>query len=509
MLNVAFRVDASLHIGSGHVMRCLVLADTLRSNGYKVVFYTRPQEGDLIRLIKSRGYLVCELKQPVVWLEPKSTADYMAWLQVDEIDDAQDFVEHVSSIDLVIVDHYGISSEWHKVIRKKYSCKIIAIDDLVRKHDADLIIDQTLLRKSSEYKKSNPSAKVLSGTQYAIIGSDFEKQHLIELQSKKNIEMTPKVLLSMGGVDRPNATLKVLEAFRNKYAHPPLFTVLLSSRAPHYKLIKRFAERNKTWVTHIDFVENMADLMSLHDVAIGAPGSTSWERACLGLPSIIMPLADNQTEICERLNAAGASISIELNSVTEKIIKSYKQMMQNYKKMKSINLMLCDGVGAARIVENIKELSEKPFILRYANEGDIQQVYSWQCAPETRRYSLNKSTPSYIEHEKWMLGKLKSKDNYFYIIETNNSDRKSLGVIRLDCISSKEYLVSIYVSPDHFGKGIAKFALKELDLIHADFVINAVVLKANLASHALFSRAGYKKTSEESYVRQPIKVEKK
>ena len=159
MLKVVIRADASSYIGSGHIMRCLVLADRLKLDGHEVTFATRPQNGDLVALIKRRGFSVYALQQPTDWVAPSTTADYAAWLQVSELEDARQFASASYKPDLVITDHYAIGAKWHEIVKKSYHCKIVAIDDLVRAHNAELIIDQTLLRESGEYSDLNPKTK--------------------------------------------------------------------------------------------------------------------------------------------------------------------------------------------------------------------------------------------------------------------------------------------------------------------------------------------------------------
>ena len=506
MLNIVIRADASSYIGSGHIMRCLVLAVALERDGHKVVFATRPQNGDLVSLIKQRGFSVYALQQPSKWLVPSSTNDYEAWLQVNEYDDVQECITAFNSVDLVITDHYGIGTQWHKLIKQAYNCKIVAIDDLVRAHAADLIIDQTLLREPSEYYLLNPKTTALTGTQYAIVNTQFSHFHSSQLTALDALANTPRVFLSMGGIDAPNASLQVLNVLKD-IVNPPITTVLLSPRAPHYNTVTEFAAKHSAWLTHIDFVENMAVLMSRHDVAIGAPGSTSWERACVGLPSIIIPIADNQQTICKNLEAVGAAISVDLNKINKDLMKAYEQLITEHSKMRTINLRLCDGQGVKRIMKYINQLFNVSLKLRLAKEIDIKQVYDWQCKYETRRYALNKEVPSLVDHQVWMTKKLASENDYFYIIElTLNKKEKpiSLGVVRLDKVANNTYTISIFIAPEHFGKGFAKFALKQIDVLHPNDTIQAIVLKENIASQVLFSRAGYQRINEEHFTRQPI-----
>lgn len=506
MLKVVIRADASSYIGSGHIMRCLVLADSLKLDGHDVLFATRPQNGDLVTFIKQRGFSIYELQQPSDWLVPTSTADYASWLQVTEYDDAQECATAFDSPDLVITDHYGIGVQWHKVVKKAYNCKVIAIDDLVREHAADLIIDQTLLREPSEYHLLNPKTTALTGTQYAIINTHFSSRHLSQLAAVNTLKNRPRVLLSMGGIDAPNASLQVLKVLKDS-VNPPITTVLLSTRAPHYKSVTKFAIEQSAWLTHIDFVDDMATLMCEHDIAIGAPGSTSWERACVGLPSIVIALADNQQTICKNLEVVGAAISVELEAISKNLIKAYEQLITDYSKMRTINLQLCDGQGVKRIMKHITQLLNGSLSLRLATQLDVEQVYAWQCEPETRRYALNKDVPSLAEHQAWMTKKLASKSDYFYVIElTKSKDEKavSVGVVRLDKTAENTYTISIFIAPEHFGKGVAKLALKQVDILHPTKIIHAVVLKENTASQALFSRAGYQRINEEQFTRQPV-----
>ncbi|WMN61183.1 UDP-2,4-diacetamido-2,4,6-trideoxy-beta-L-altropyranose hydrolase [Pseudoalteromonas xiamenensis] len=356
MLKFAFRVDASVHIGSGHVMRCLVLADELKKQGNHVVFYTRPQPGDLVELIKSRGYAVYSLIQPKSLKKPTSSSDYLAWLQVTQHADAENFLENCNDVDVVICDHYGIDIEWQTIVRQRKFCKIVVIDDLVRTHDADLIIDQTLNRNVLEYRSKNVKSKILAGTHFALLASKFASLRNSKVCPNKTLFGNPRLLITMGAIDEPNASLNVLNTLKACLKKLPLATVLLSDISPNYQSVKLFAEENKDWVTHIDYVDDMASLMICNDISIGAAGSTSWERACLGLPSILIPLADNQRDICENLTKSGAALSLELVDVPNYLSKLYCQLIINYASVRNACLSVCDGMGVERVVNEINKM---------------------------------------------------------------------------------------------------------------------------------------------------------
>ena len=353
-MKIYFRVDASVHIGSGHVMRCLSLANELQRHGYDVVFVMRPQLGDLCDFTQNRGFKVEKLPKPAKFINPKSTDDYKAWLQVTVIQDVEDYLSIAVDADLVVIDHYGINIEWESRIRSSMPCKLIAIDDLVREHNVDLIIDQTYGTAANEYLLTSTASHVLAGSKFALLNTQFAKLH--SLAVKKNIDKkNHRLLLTMGRVDNPNATLKVLIALSLR-KNPVETTVLLSENSPHYNSVASFCEQHKEWVKHISFTKDMATLMLKHTIAIGAPGSTSWERACMGLPSIIVPLAKNQLQICQNLVDAKAALSLPLENITNLLNFKIDELLGNFEMMRSNCLGLCDGKGCMRVVEKINKL---------------------------------------------------------------------------------------------------------------------------------------------------------
>lgn len=316
-----------------------------------------------------------------------------------------------------------------------------------------------------------------------------------------------KIIVTMGGIDNPNATRKVLEAlskYRDKLdIH---VTVLLSEKAPHYNNVNEYSLKHNSWITHLDFVENMAELLSKQSVAIGAPGGSSWERACLGIPSIIIPLAENQSEICHNLVKMKAALRINIGEIESKLTFALDVLINEWKMIRNANLLLCDGSGVFRCVSNISSLlqnDKNSVSLRRAIELDIEQVYQWQCLPETRKYALSPKIPTRKEHQSWMNTKLCSAEDYFYIIE-RFSDKHSLGVLRLDKDFEGFYVISIFIDPKCFGQGFAKKVLASIDEIHPNITIHATVLEENHASHRLFTTAKYRQLDTENYIRHPL-----
>jgi len=501
-MKIVIRTDSSNHIGTGHVMRCLVLARMLKLNGHDIVFVSRSQLGDSIKYVESQGFVVYELPRASIDFIPKSNSDYTAWLQVPWKLDAEQFVSIIKHADLVITDHYALDANWQIDIRDKCECKILAIDDLVRKHDADIILDQTLMRTAIEYASSD--TKVLAGVDYSLLNPLFSAKREYALEAK-TLSTDFKVLVSMGGIDQDNITLQVLNTLNKELQNKPKVTVLLSSKAPNYDEVKYFCSQNIDWIEHLDFVENMADVMLTHDVSIGAPGTTSWERACLGLPSLIIPLAENQQTIAKNLVKRNAAILVEQTNIEQQLIPSFLTLINKWDEYRQANLKLCDGLGVNRVVNSINNLflQNDNFFIDRATTEDIKQVYDWQCHPQTRKYALVSEVPSWDMHQNWMLKKLDSSQDFFYIIKSYQ-EYVPVGVVRLDRQKQSEYIVSIFVSPEYYGQGIAKWALNHIDIIHRNITIHATVLEKNIASQKLFTSAGYQRISADTFLRLPI-----
>jgi len=351
-MKIVIRADASVFIGSGHIMRCLVLAKILKSRGHEIIFATRPQKGDFVDYIQQQGIEVIELHRTSCVIEPKDNNDYQAWLQTPWLDDSNDFIEKAGNTDLVIVDHYGIDKNWEKHVSQSLNCKMFVIDDLVRQHHADLILDQTFGRKKGEYGTSTKCTEVLVGSQHSLLAPQYGALRSLA-EAKVSISPVYKVLVTMGAIDTPNVTLKVLDALSS--IKNIEVTVLLSTRAPHYDSVSAFCDSHKK-INHIDFSDDVATLMLEHDIAIGAPGSTSWERACLGLPSIIVPIAENQIDIAENIANAGAAIKLNIGDIELGFKNAFNQIIDNWSVYRRANFMITDGQGAFRVIKQIENL---------------------------------------------------------------------------------------------------------------------------------------------------------
>ena len=336
-MKVVFRVDASLQMGTGHVMRCLTLANELKQQNHEIVFICRELTGNLILLIK----------YPVLVL-PKndnfqSDGLYLNWLGATQEQDAEQTIKVIpKNTDLLIVDSYASDEIWHKQLIP-YTKKIMVIDDLAdRQFNCDVLLNQNLGTQIEDYKdKVTDDCELLLGCDYALLRPEFPNLREKALIKRKNTKVIKNILISMGGSDITNKTYDILQEVSDDLN----IVVILGGVSPHNKMIKNYAKSKKNVKVIVD-ADNISRLMFDADLAIGAGGSTSWERCCLGLPTLLYVLAENQRKIAGNLEELGAV----------KIVDNLKVNLQNilnnfsfWQIMSEKAQTVCDGIGVKRI----------------------------------------------------------------------------------------------------------------------------------------------------------------
>ena len=308
-MKVAIRVDSSTAIGSGHLMRCLTLAERMRKEkNAEVQFISRDLEGNLHKIIKDAGVPLQVLPHHPI---DKSLKGYMAWLMVPQNVDAAEtkaVLQEFGKVDCLIVDNYALDITWEREMRP-YVDEIFVIDDLAnRVHDCDILLDQNFyLNKENRYVGLVPEdCKLLLGPRHALLREEFyeARKHL-----KKRDGSLRNILVFYGGSDLTNETMKALHALRIFHEMQPEVTVdvIVGGSNPHQQEIKRVCETpdvNKWMQYHIQ-VNNMAKYMAHADLMLGAGGATTWERCFLELPAIVTAIADNQRRIAEDCAAKG------------------------------------------------------------------------------------------------------------------------------------------------------------------------------------------------------------
>lgn len=358
VMNVQFRVDASRQIGSGHMMRCLSLAHTLRDRGASVSFICRPLPGHMCEEIYRQGYVVHLIEGHVPMPE-----DHWRWVRNTSVQDAlatREWAER-DAVDWVVVDHYALDSNWERLIRAR-GFRIMAIDDLAdRDHDCDLLLDQNLHPEPSfrRYSDKLPhTCECLFGPRYALLRHQFSHVRMRIIPRSGAVR---RILLSFGGVDATNETGKALRGISQLAIEQSIaIDVILGPLSTHYDDVQRTAQKIPGARVHTN-VHNMAEFMAEADVSFGAGGTTTWERCCLGLPSFITVVADNQLASVRGLERRGIVCSL---GIAQKLTQDdYRRALESARseelmEMSMKGMALVDGQGCQRVAEHMATKTE-------------------------------------------------------------------------------------------------------------------------------------------------------
>ena len=361
-MRIFFRTDAALQIGTGHVMRCLTLADALRDREAQCCFICREHPGNLIELIHQRGYDVHTLPYNENWGVQDEGSALAAWLGGDWQMDVEQTKVGIDDtvIDWLIVDHYALDRRWESSMRS-HCRRLMVIDDLAdRPHDCDLLLDQNLGRSQPDYVGLlHPDTTTLLGPQYALIRSEFAALRPQSLARRATNLQLKRLLITMGGVDTDNVTGKVLNALKVCTLPDDLhITVVLGPHAPWLADVEAQAAKMPRPTQVLVGVSNMAELIAKSDLAIGAAGGTALERCCLGLPSFVLVLAENQLAGAIALQNEGAIILLETcGDLAEYLGPSYSVQFaqQALKKLSITASTVTDGKGCFRVVDHMME----------------------------------------------------------------------------------------------------------------------------------------------------------
>lgn len=360
-MRIIIRTDASIQIGTGHVMRCLTLASGLAEEGAQVQFLCRSHNGNLIDFIRRRGFEVKVLpatKSRNLQSHSISGPPHADWLGCDWHSDAQQCQSVVShKIDWLIVDHYALDQRWEREMRTKCQ-NIMVIDDLAdRAHDCDLLLDQSMGRRASDYLDIvGTKTCMLLGSKYALLRPEFAEWRATSLVRRQSPKLS-HILVTMGGVDRDNFTGRILTVL-GQCRLPTLekITLVMGPHAPWLDTVIAAAAEMTIQTTVLSGVENMAELMSSCDLAIGAGGATTLERCSLGIPSVLLVIADNQLNIAKQMANVNAAFCIyDLDALETSLVAFLENFeLSNNMAMYARNSAdILDGRGVTRTVKNL------------------------------------------------------------------------------------------------------------------------------------------------------------
>ncbi len=481
-------------------MRCLTLAEALRERGVRISFICREHEGHLTPLLQQRDMPVTVLP-PGAIKDSTSEEDYAAWLGVTQDEDAAQTIEALNgeTPDWLVVDHYGLDGEWEQRLRPHVS-KLMVIDDLVnRHHDCNILLDQNYSAEGKfSYTDLLPSAcKLLVGPRYALLRPEYADYRKTLRARDGQIR---RVLVFFGGSDPRNMTGLALEALSQpEFRHFDVDVVLGANNPNREELERQSRERPRT--TIYGSRPHLADLMAQADLAIGAGGATTWERMCLGLPAVVISIADNQRRASQALaeaqllHYAGHFSDINMGHLTQ-LLKRLSHDAERLRELSIKNQLQVDGLGALRLVEALYPSAANEIRLRPACEADIVLYYNWANDPEVRRNAINEDPISWEVHQAWFANKMHNINSLMFVFEAAGLP---IGQIRFDK-HGNDACIDYSLDPIVRGRGLGAHLVATGNAVvqlREPIRLCAEVKVENHASRAVFMRLGFRQAQPE------------
>ena len=498
-MRVVFRADASTKMGSGHLMRCLTLAEELEKNGSDVSFISRAHEGNLNHLVSKKGFKVHELQNPIsAKLNKKSIKgdNYNRWLAATEDKDAQETIKAIGidKPDWLIVDHYALSEKWEKAVRPTVK-NIMVIDDLAnRSHDCDMLLDQNWFENmETRYKGLVPAGCTkLLGPEYALLRPEFfEARKLIKKRNGK----VDRIFVFFGGSDPHNLTGMTLRALSDSELAYLKVDIVIGENNPHNQELKKLTTSRVSTNLHIQ-VDDIVPIMTNADLAIGSGGVNTWERMCLGIPSLIISFAENHNIMLQDLlqhkfvNFLGNITKVDEFVIKKGVLDIISDRSLIKDQSKKIN-KLVDGSGSQAVADwLIGDLSNQQFKVKNATDEDMELYWIWANDKKVRNNALNKEHIPWENHVKWFQSKRANKNCSLYLIL---GDKKPIGQVRFEKegdYARIDYSIARQFRGRKLGKKILDEAIKEYQL-HYDKKILGEVVPNNIASAKTFESLGF------------------
>jgi UDP-2,4-diacetamido-2,4,6-trideoxy-beta-L-altropyranose hydrolase len=488
-MQVAFRVDASPQIGTGHLARCLTLADALRGAGARTRLVARHIPSGLADTVRSKGH---ELKMLPGDAAPADAGlAHAAWLGTSQAADARATQAALAdeAWDWLVVDHYALDAQWEDRLRP-IAHKILALDDLAdRPHACDALLDQNLQPAGTErYRGLVPDAcRMLVGPRYALLRPEFR-----DITVPDRVGEVRRINIFFGGIDAAGMTLRALNELEALPARGIALEVVAGAGNPNLESIRaRCAALNAT--LHIQ-TQEIARLFAAAGLAIGAGGATSWERCRMGLSSLVVSVADNQRSGCLALEQAGAAIFLgDSEALTPGAVRDGVEKMMADTGARLAMAQRCaalvDGRGTERA---LLYMMRARTALRPADAGDARRAWSWRNHPETRRFSHASDELAWEDHHDWWQSSLGAPDRDLLIAHCGGID---FGILRFDRHDNAA-TVSIYLDPDLGGLGLGSAVLRAghdwIGRNSAIKTLDARILRSNEQSRRSFAAAGYR-----------------
>lgn len=478
--NLIIRADANPKIGTGHVMRCIALAQAWQDRGGNVTFLSHCESEALRQRIIDEGFDFIpiekthpdphDLKQMLKQLETRNSK-FETWL---------------------VLDGYHFTPDYQKAIRKM-GCRLLVIDDMAHldHYNADILLNQNIHASSLRYSCDRDAMKLL-GCEYFLLRREFLKYK----DWKREIpDKAKKILVTMGGSDPDNVTLKVIKAL-NSLNDPNLeVKIVVGPVNPNISSLEKELHHSPFSFHLLSSPSNMPALMTWADIAISAGGSTCWELAFMGLPSIVMILAENQKSVADEIAKTGMALNLGwYNLVDQSLIsQTINQIILSKDKrtnIAEIGQILIDGLGTNRLIKKLNAIS---ISIRPVSALDCELIWKWVNDSLVRSSAFRTEFIPFVEHKEWFYSKLQSVQCFQFI--GYNDKNQPIGQIRFDTVRTGEVEVDVSVADDFRGKEygvqLIKKGINELLKVSNVKIVHSFIKQNNHASESTFIKAGF------------------
>ena len=486
------RADAGPTIGTGHVMRCLALAQAWLAGGGRSTLLGYCPAELLQRRIRAAGVDF----QPLEHRHPKAgdltaTLDWLRRIG-SEADPAAPA--------WLVLDGYHFDAAYQQAIRQT-GCRLLVIDDMARlpRYYADLLLNQNLAAERLSYT-CDEETTVMLGSRYALVRPEFLS---CRPRRRRTPEMARRLLVTMGGADPENVTPQVVRALERLDLPGMEGKVLVGAANPRLESLRAAIERSGADLELLTNVEDMPRLMAWADVAVAAAGITCWEMALMGLPAAVLVVAENQLRIAEPLAEAGAVVNLGWHDrlTPDGIAAEVASLCRDQGRRRAqseAGRRLFDGRGAERVVAVMRTLDgplpEDQLRLRPVAPEDMLPLWRLVNQPTVRRNSLNSDPIPLDEHVRWFNQKLSSPDTCIWVLDFHGL---VLAPIRYDRIDAETAQISLHVAAPFRRRGLAT---RLLNLTWQDACrrlkvnrLRAVIKQDNTASERTFLKAGFRR----------------
>lgn len=454
-------------------MRCMSLASALKARGAQTCFVALDLPAHLESVLQAQGHEVRRLPEAV---------------RADELADARATLDSEHSIDVCVVDHYQLGRDWESEVMANAS--VLALDDIGRPHTSRWLLDQNhYANPQARYATQCPDhVHRLLGPTYALLRSEFAHARA---SARVRDGFVRHVLVCMGGMDAGNFTATALKAIDLGLSPAVQVTVIAGASHPDLPGLQAWCDHRGLATLHVQ-VSDMTPYLLAADIAIGAGGSSTWERCACGLPTVTICLADNQREVIVEGARAGFLWGIDhIPSAGElaivlQALAGAPGLVQHLSRQ---SLKVTDARGAGRVAEL---LMPKAMQVRQATSDDARMIYDWRTAPEVMGASRNTTSFSFADHCVWLERVLQDPQRLLLI---GFHEGRDAGVVRFD-MDSGSAEVSIFLAPEATGAGLGRALLAageaKLRHVHPQVTrVDAWVNADNPRSFQLFHHNGY------------------